>query len=187
MVSLKELKTNLKLNGIETDSITDDDLQSLITLKTNELISLTGIPINPVSRKYVNPNFKGNLLELDYYPINSIHALRINKEHLKEHKDYIMDEDAGIIYLHKSYAGLLVVEYIQQVTFESQNQINPLIMDMILYSLKNKDNDKGAISSVRESEQSINYDTSTSLGNRIYTRIDSLKATYNSSRVKWLG
>ena len=187
MIPVNELKTTLKLQGIDVESITDDDLDSWIDLKKNELISLTGIPLDPISRKQIISDFKGNFLELDYYPVDKIHSLRINGDCLKEHKDYTLDDKAGLIYLHKSYTGLLVVEFIQQVSYETIQQVIPLISDMVLYSLKNKDNNfDGVISNIRESEQSISYDTSNSLGNRIYTRIDSLKTKYSSCRVKWL-
>lgn len=188
MIPIEDLKTNLKLQGIDIESLTDDDLTSWVDLKKDELISLTGIPLDPISRKQIISDFKGNFLELDYYPVDRIRSLRIGGYCLKENKDYTLDDNAGIIYLHKSYNGLLVVEFIQQISYESiEQQIIPLISDMILYTLKNKDNNfDGVISNIRESEQSISYDTSNSLGNRIYTRIDSLKTKYSSYRVKLL-
>lgn len=187
IITPEQLKADLKLQGVDTGELSDDDLTSWITLKEEELISLTGIPLNPISRKQIISDFKGNFLELDYYPVSKMHSLRIGGDCLREHKDYTLDDKAGLIYFHKSYNGLLVVEFIQEVSYETMQQIKPLISDMILYSLKNKDNNfDGVVSNIRESEQSISYDTSNSLGNRIYTRIDSLKTKYSSCRVKWL-
>lgn len=186
LITPTDLQTSLKLQGITIED--SDELEKLIDLKTNELISITGIPIKPVSRKQINPHFKGKLLELDYYPVLKIHSFKINGEYLKKGEDYIIDENPGIIYLNKPHKGLLVVEYIQQLpTEEILFKINPLISDMILYTYKNIDSQvEGVISSIHEADQSVSYDTSNSLGNRIYNRIESLKKSYKTASVRWL-
>lgn len=186
LITPTDLQTSLKLQGTIIDD--SNELEQLIELKTNELISITGIPINPRSRKQINPNFKGKLLELDYYPVLEIHSFKIDGKCLKKGEDYIIDENPGIIYLNKPHKGLLVVEYIQQIPTEDiLSKINPLISDMVLYTYKNMDASvEGVISSIHEADQSVSYDTSNSLGNRIYNRIESLKKSYKTASVRWL-
>ena len=83
---------------------------------------------------------------------------------------------------------MLVIEYCYGLSDEEiQNKINPLISDMVLYGFTSLDNNAGDISSIHEADQSVSYDTSNSLGNRIYSRIDALKSAYNySARIRWL-
>lgn len=61
--------------------------------------------------------------------------------------------------------------------------ITPLVTDMIIYSITN--NSDGDISSIKEGDVSINYDNSTTLGNRINARITDLINRY-SARLRML-
>lgn len=187
IITPTELKTNLKLQGIDTDDLDDETLQSLIDLKVNELTALTGIPVNPVTRKQIIQKFKGTLFECEWYPVSEIQSLRIDGEELND-TDFTLDESLGIIYFNKNVNGLLVIQYTHKVSDDFvKNNINSLISDMALYQLKSNDsNFDGVVSSIHEADQSINYDTNNSLGNRIYARIGSLKSSFTSCRVKWL-
>lgn len=188
IITPAELKGTLKLQGIPESDLEDETvLQSLIDLKINEITSLTNIPVNPVPQKQIIRKFDGNLFESDWYPILKVNSFKIDGVELTE-DDYVLDESTGIFYLNNYHNGLLVIEYCRGLSDETiASRINPLIADMILYSLTSLDSNKGEISSIHESEQSISYDTGNSLGNRIYARIDDLKSTYNYvPRVKWL-
>lgn len=187
IITPTQLKDNLKLQGVADSELdADETLQSLIDLKVEEITALTGVPVKPVNRKQIIRDFKGTLFESDWYPVKEVTSFKIGGVDLTS-DDYVLDEATGIFYLNNNHTGLLVIEYVQEASDDVINgKINPLISDMILYSHKSLDTTKGEISSIHESEQSISYDTSNSLGNRIYARIDSLKASYNSCRVKWL-
>ena len=187
IITPTELKTILELRGVSDSDLEDlNKLQGLIDLKINEVTALTGLPVNPVTRKQIIRNFNGNLFESDWYPIREVTSFKIDGVELTD-DDYVLDENAGIFYLNNGYNGLLVIEYVHQLSDETiQSKINPLIGDMVLYGFTSKDNTGGEISSIHEADQSISYDTSNSLGNRIYVRIDKLKSGYSSCRVRWL-
>lgn len=179
------LRDTLRLQGIESD-LDDDTLSDLIELKVNEITALTGLPIHEVNRKQIVRRFTGDLFELDYYPVTEITSFKIDDNTISC-DDIILDEAAGIIYFKQNHEGLLVIEYVQKASDNLiKSTVNSLIGDMILYQLKYPEADSGAISSIHEAEQSISYDTTNNLGNRIYARINTLKTSYSSCRVKWL-
>ena len=189
LITPEELKNILKLQGIPESDLEDlTQLQSLIHLKVNEITALTGIPVNPVNKKQIIKKFTGDIFESDWYPILNVTSFKIDGVELTENEDYVLDETTGIFYLNNFHTGMLIIEYTNGLLEEDiSSKINPLISDMILYGFTSLDNNAGEISSIHEADQSISYDTSNSLGNRIYARIDDLKSTYNhSAKVKWL-
>ena len=189
LITPEELKNILKLQGIPESDLEDlTQLQSLIDLKVNEITALTGIPVNPVNKKQIIKKFTGDIFESDWYPIPNVTSFKIDGVELTENEDYVLDETTGIFYLNNFHTGMLVIEYTNGLLEEDiSSKINPLISDMILYGFTSLDSNAGEISSIHEADQSISYDTSNSLGNRIYARIDDLKSTYNhSAKVKWL-
>ena len=188
IITPEDLKTFLELQGIASSELEDlTVLQSLIDLKTEEIIALTGLPVDPVTRKQIIKRFRGDVFETDWYPICKVDSFKIDNVELTVDEDYILDENSGIFYLNNIHTGLLVIEYINKLSDEViSSKINPLISDMVLYGFTAMDTTNGEISSIHESEQSISYDTSNSLGNRIYARIDGLKSSYSSARIRWL-
>ena len=63
------------------------------------------------------------------------------------------------------------------------NVVNPLIFDIIKYRLTTNFSNDGAVSSMKEGDVSVNYDTNSSLGNLIQGRIKDLK-NYYSIRIR---
>ena len=83
-------------------------------------------------------------------------------------------------------SGMLVVEYVSGLSEKDiTGKIIPLIFDMGKYMLSTNFQNTGSISSMKEADVSINYDTSTSLGNLILSRINNLKNSY-SCKIKVL-
>lgn len=190
LITPTDLKNKLKLQGVDESLLSDDSvLQDWIDLKVDEIIDWTGLAIKPVTRKEILRRFKGDLFETNIYPVTSVNSFKINNVELTS-DDYVLDENAGIFYLNHSHTGMLVIEYVHCVSQEFvTSKIDPLIVDMLLYTFNDTtgENSKGNISSIHEMDTTINYDTSNSLGNRIYARLESLK-NYGacSSKVKWL-
>ena len=186
LIDPNTLQKFLLIEGVDESLLNIETLETLINLKQDEIIGLTSIPIHPVPRKQIIKGFKADLLELDYYPVNEVTSLRIGDTCIHP-KDYVLDKDAGLIYFHQSQYGLLSIDYIQQVSSNFVDiKVNPLIKDMILYHFKVDNPEYGTVSSIKEMDTQINYNTSDSLGSRIYTRLEALKNTYSSARVKWL-
>ena len=114
-----------------------------------------------------------------------INSLKIGSVTLTS-DDYVLDERLGIIYFNNHWKGMLVVEYVTQVEDHViNNMINPLIFDIVKYRLTNNFSNTGVMSSVKEGDVQVNYDTSTDLGNLIQSRINNLKASY-SIRIRML-
>lgn len=187
LITPEELQKLLELQGVASSELEDlTKLQNLIDLKISEITALTGLAVNPVTRKQIIKNFNNDVFETDWYPINRICSFKIDGVDITS-DDYVLDENSGIIYFNVIRNGLLVIEYINKLSDEVITaKINPLISDMVLYGFTSPTNGEGEISSIHEAEQSISYDTSNSLGNRIYARINGLKSSYSSCRVRWL-
>ena len=189
IITPEDLKTNLELQGIADSELEDLTLlQNLIDLKKEEIIALTGLPVDPVTRKQIIKRFRGDVFETDWYPICKVDSFKIDNVELTVDEDYVLDESAGIFYLTQIRQGLVVIEYHQKISDDVvSGKINPLISDMVLYHLSNTDTNMGEITSIHEMDTSISYDTSNNLGNRIYSRIDALKQiNCYSPKVKWL-
>lgn len=189
IITPEELKTFLELQGIASSELEDlTVLQSLIDLKKEEIIALTGLPVDPVTRKQIIKRFRGDVFETDWYPICKVDSFKIDNVELTVDEDYIIDETAGIFYLTRIRQGLLVIEYHQKISDDViTGKINPLISDMVFYHLSNDNKDRGEITSIHEMDTTVNYDTKNNLGSRIYSRIDALKQiNCYSPKVRWL-
>lgn len=188
LITPENLKTFLELQGVASSELEDlTQLQKFIDLKKSEIISLTGLPVDPISRKQIIKRFKGDVFETDWYPICQVDSFKIDNVELTA-EDYVLDESTGIFYLPKIYTGLLVIEYYQKLSDDVIGaKINPLISDMVLYHLTNNNRDMGEVTSIHEMDTSVSYDTKNNLGSRIYARIDELKRiNCYSAKIKWL-
>lgn len=183
LIDIETLKTNLLLEKIEYD-YSDEELELLLNNITAELKGYLGnIPIEPVTHKEIINNFKGSLYEVDYYPVSEVTSFNVGSVELTS-DDYVLDEERGILYLHSHMSGLLVIEYVACLSDDViTNKVNPLLFDMVKYRLTSNFSGDGVISSIKEMDTSVSYDTSTSLGNLIQSRINDLRSCY-SIRIK---
>ena len=179
---LTEFKNYLRINGITTE-MSDADLELLLNQKTSELIAYTGLELEPTTHTEIKNNYQDNFYEVDYYPIKSITSFQVGSRTLTG-DDYVVDCEQGILYLHSSWNGLLRIEYVSCLTdalFSSK--VKPLLFDMCRYMLTSSSSGVGAMSSIKEGDVQVNYDTSSSLGNLIVSRMNNLRSMY-SCRVK---
>ena len=182
----KKLKTLLKLEGILPDDITDDDLEILLESKKSELDGLLPFDIYPKDRKQIIHEFKGKLLELDYYPI--LQVARIYYKHKPLHpKEYSVNGELGIIYFNKHLTGSVRIDYTSGFDeLEYAHTIDPLLKEMVAYTLTyNKWRMGDNISSIKEGDVSVNYDTNNGRGTIITNRINELKNQY-TARIRWI-
>ena len=185
LIDVTSLRQQLSLEGIPHEDYTDDNLRLLLTNIINELAGYTNAPINPITHKRIIRDFKSDMLELDYYPVVEISSLQVGSKTLSD-DDYVLDESLGILYFHSLQSGLLSCQYVCRLSDTViDNIINPLVFDMIKYRLTTNFSNTGVMTSVKEGDVQVNYDTSTSLGNLIQSRINNLKSTY-SIRIKVL-
>jgi hypothetical protein len=173
-----EFKQLLELENISFDDYSDEDLQLLLDNKLSELTNYTGINILPTSHKEIKRDWTGDTYEVDYYPISEITSLKVGSKNLTS-DDYVLDEEKGILYFHYVLGGMLVLEYSSGFTSEVfASKVKPLLFDMGKYMLTNGSSGLGAMSSVKEGDVQVNYDTSSSLGGLIIARMNNLRASY---------
>jgi len=185
MFDINEFRTLLKFEGISLDDYTDEELSILINSKINELKGLTEIDIRPTHRRQVNRNFNGDSLRLDFYPVYDLAEITLN--HCPIHGFHV-DSDLGIVYFKGNVRGDIEVKYLSGISDDVLNSsIIPLVREMVIYSLTyNKAGVGDAVSSIKEGDVSINYDTNNGRGSRINSRIADLKSRYSSARLRWL-
>ena len=187
MVDIAKLKTLLKFEGIDLSDYTDDELKVIVDSKISELEGLIGLDVNPVHRKHIQKEFQGDVLELPFYPVYDLHSIKIDGECVTP-KIYTFNERLGLIYFTKQMHGFVEVKYISGLSDETiTNLINPLIKEMVAYAFTyNQWGMGGPVSSIKEGDVSVNYDTSNSKGNIIMNRIEDIKKRYCTARVKWI-
>ena len=185
LITVEDLKTQLTLEGVSYDDFDDSQLELLLNNIKNEIAGYTNAPITPTDHKMIIRGFDDDMVELDYYPVTCISNCKVGSTTLQE-KDYFLDETLGILYFNAALTGLLIVEYTCCVSDKVLTEVvNPLMFDMIKYRLGTGFSPNGVLSSVKEGDVSVNYDTGSSLGALILGRINDLKHTY-SIRVKVL-
>lgn len=196
MISAEKVRTLLKFEGVTVD-FTDEELQVLVDSKIDELEGLIGADIRPHDRQKTIGKFKGKSIQLNFYPVINVADVVINGFHLKKY-EYGVNYDLGIIYFNHLVRGHVTVYYTTGMSDRDFSfVVAPLIKDMVSYALNYNEGLKfnkgisgeGTIASLKEGDVSIgfSYDTSLSLGNRIYTRIEDLKNKYNyNTRVRWI-
>ena len=176
-MTLDEVNSRLKNDGF--DELSEGEYEELIQHKIRELESIIGVDLNPRNRKQYTHKFKGEIYQLNFYPVQSITSMTIND---RVYVDYFLNEDSGLIYLDNAVSGKILVEYISCIPlYEFEHYFAPLLDDMVIYEITNVGNIwDGVASSIREGDVSIGYDVSNSLGNRIWSRIAELKDKYSS-------
>ena len=187
MVDITRLRSLLKFENIDLTDYTDDDLKILFESKVSELEGLIGLDINPVHRKHIQKNFHGDVLELSFYPVYDLNTVKLNGECVS-HKIYTVNNQLGLIYFTRPVQGFVEVKYISGLSDDTiTNLIEPLVKDMIAYAITyNSWGMGGPVSSIKEGDVSVNYDTSNSRGKMISDRIADIKKRYCTARVKWL-
>lgn len=176
-----KLKTILKLKGVKLP-YTDDEFETLIKYKLSEISGLLGFNIMESDESQTVYRFKDDRIVLTKYPVQSIESVTLDNEELFD-ECYTLDRKIGVVYFKKRLSGLLIVNYVTGLSHEDiVNVIEPLLVDMVTYDLSNNNGvGNGVVSSIREGDVSVNYDKNSSLGNRIYSRIEDLKQRYTKT------
>lgn len=155
----------------EENSIENEDLLKEKLLKRLEVE--VGLPLIPKSAKELETNFQGSEILLSHYPLKEIKELKIDGETI-DLDDVIILEDEGTVHLPREYSGDLYVEYTYGLP---ENEFIPIVDLMMEYELD--DDWKKDVSSVKEINVSVSYDTSLSKGATIQNMINDLRNRYN--------
>ena len=160
----------------EENSIENEDPENKDPLKEKLLKRLeveVGLPLIPKSAKELERNFQGSEILLSHYPLKEIKELKIDGETI-DLDDVIILEDEGTVHLQREYSGDLYVEYTYGLP---ENEFAPIVDLMMEYELD--DDWKKDVSSVKEINVSVSYDTSLSKGATIQSMIADLRNRYN--------
>ncbi|WP_304093948.1 hypothetical protein [Methanobrevibacter ruminantium] len=133
-----------------------------------------GLPLIPKSAKELERNFNGSEILLSYFPVREVKELKIDGNVIDLEK-VILLEDEGTIHLPHDYsADVVYVEYTYGLPPESFLPILDLMEEYELDSDWKKD-----VSSVKEINVSVSYDTSLSKGATIQKMIADLSNRYS--------
>lgn len=187
LIDIAKLRTLLKFEGITLEDVTDDELKVLVDSKLSELEGLTGLNIKPSHRLETKTKFKGDILRLDFYPVLDFNSIRVNGHCLPPTK-YHLNSRLGLVYFHRIIHGNVTVKYLSGADDEFiESVVAPLIKDMVAYTVTyNRLGLGGPVSSIKEGDVSVNYDTNNSYGKRISNAIADVKLKYNTARLRWL-
>ena len=174
-----ELKVFLELENVPYDDLDDEKLKLLLKNKISELSSYTNLEIRPASHKDIVKSFNGSVYEVDFYPLHEVISLKVGSTILTN-EDIVIDNERGILYFDTPLSGMLVIEYTSCVSSAVFiEKVKPLLFDMVKYGLATKSSITGNVSSVKEGDVQVNYDTSSSLGGLIESRMNNLKSEYS--------
>lgn len=184
-MDILEIEKLLNANGINPGDI--EDLETILKIVQGKVEQTIGFPLTPTSRKQMQ-NIQGNTILLDYYPVQEITTFRIDGKEMEEiitNEDispysYILNNDAGIIYLDKKYpCSYCIIEYLSGLSEEEiQTSIMPLIIDMIIYHL-DEGFDKDA-TSIKEGDITVSYNSNLNKGALIEMKLNELHNKYNT-------
>lgn len=151
IITVAELKTRLRLAGIDYSEYTDNDLETLITLTIQKIENIADLPIlEPRNITEFTKMRWSDAYVTDYYPI--INPSVILNEHEVQLK-YI-DNDKGILYFKKKQYGDIKVEY--SIQYDNISLLQDLITDMIILDIES-DTVHGTWNSVKEGDVSVTY------------------------------
>lgn len=151
IITVAELKTRLRLAGIDYSGYTDNDLETLITLTIQKIENITDLPILEPRNitEFTKIRWSGTYVT-DYYPIiNPSVILNEQEVQLK----YI-DNDKGILYFKKKQYGDIKIEY--SIQYDNNSLLQDLITDMIILDMES-DTVHGTWNSVKEGDVSVTY------------------------------
>lgn len=179
LISVEDLKLLFKFNNIQT-TLTDDELEQLITMNQNSMLAELGITLKPVQHKYaVYPNYTEPRkqtrvpLTLPLTHVKSIDEIRINGKILVEDVDYDFDELNSIIYLkprfyhgfwHWWWYWFWDIALVVKVTYTTQldddvilDLLGSLLGDIVTYNqMSSRVRD---VKSIKEGDVTVSWDT----------------------------
>lgn len=174
---IDEIRAFLRLNKIKEEDYSDDELKSIINQQINKIEAETGRELTETPHKDIELHFKKGSREynLTHFPVTSIKKISIDNIPVSP-LDFIYDSNYGIIKFKKPIIECEILEveyYSKESDIWIKQNILPLLEDMLLYSFSNDGTND--ISSIKEGEISINYDTANSLHSLILKRLDKLR------------
>ena len=98
LIDVTELKQKLRIYNVTAD-LSDEDLELLLNNTILELAGRIGVPIEPEQHKEMVRDFKNDMFELTWYPVQQISSIAVGSKTLGP-EDYVLDEELGILYFN---------------------------------------------------------------------------------------
>lgn len=172
---IEKIRTFLRLNNINIDDYSDEELTTFIEMQINKIEADTGRELTETFHRDIELHFKKGSKEyiLRHFPVVSIQKLSVDNDIMT---NFICDYETGIIKFNEPILECEVLE-VEYISKESDTWIDTnipnLLNDMLLYALS--DTKLRDVSSIKEGDISINYDTSNSLHALIIKKIEKLR------------
>jgi hypothetical protein len=179
VIKKEDVLLALEQNGVDTSSLSDDEVNSMISYATTQISNLTGLSSTPITRETVDLYPSPYLINylLPYYPVKSIESIIINNETELTSNDYFLDKTNGIIKFRKPTIfpvdfDILTINYTSQISEAYwTNNVEPVILDYIVFQNNPIYQHSGVTSSVSEGDVSVSYDNTSSKYNTFYTTL----------------
>lgn len=179
VIKKEDVLLALEQNGVDTSSLSDDEMNSMISYATTQISNLTGLSSTPITRETVDLYPSPYLINylLPYYPVKSIESIIINNETELTSNDYFLDKTNGIIKFRKPTIfpvdfDILTINYTSQISEAYwTNNVEPVILDYIVFQNNPIYQHSGVTSSVSEGDVSVSYDNTSSKYNTFYTTL----------------
>ncbi len=179
VIKKEDVLLALEQNGVDTSSLSDDEVNSMISYATTQISNLTGLSSTPITRETVDLYPSPYLINylLPYYPVKSIESIIINNETELTSNDYFLDKTNGIIKFRKPTIfpvdfDILTINYTSQISEAYwANNVEPVILDYIVFQNNPIYQHSGVTSSVSEGDVSVSYDNTSSKYNTFYTTL----------------
>ena len=180
IISVEELKTRLRLAGVNYSDYTDTDLENLITLTIKQIENITDLPIlEPRTITEFNKVSWLDVYVTDYFPISNP-TVTLNE---KEVEPKYIDNHKGILYFTTKQSGVLIVEY--NIQYDNISLLQDLITDMITIDIEG-DTLNGQWNSIHEGDVSVSVGGN---GSSVYEKVDKTLndlSGYFTPRIKML-
>lgn len=177
-----ELKTLLSIEGITT-SLSDEDYTVLLKHKLNYILSIVGLnSTEPSTYTDTLLDYDGNRhVLLHHYPVIELQSVLIDGKTINT-DEYNLNKNNGVIkFTSRRQDGILTIQYTAGLTTSQISTIlEPLLLDWVMYDV-NPEN-TGVISSIKEGDVSVNYDTTNSELIQLTNRLNDFKKEINGVR-----
>lgn len=182
-IDYDEIRKYLKANKV-TEEYSDEDLNSLYTSYLNYILNKAGISLTEQTQQVTdinNKNFNIPNYLLPNYPVKEITEVKLDDEIL-DPEDYYIDKQNGIIRWKQELIGnVLEITYVIEPDEFIIDLINIIVLDMILYNISNNTDE---ISTVKEGDVSVSYNTNNSTSNRINNNMNDLLDAIDSGKAR---
>ena len=175
LVDVEDVKFLFKINDIEL-ILTDEEIEKLIQLELDSILSELGIDLEPEIHEYITYHrhpFKPIVLPLPN--VIGIESVQVNHHWLEPHM-YHLDKQTGIVKINLWHPLHVVkIYYITQTSAKIFHLLKPLLLDSILYNQLPDDNSHKWLKTITEGDVTTTYDRTKSLAYKLNDKIDSQK------------